>query len=169
MAWSAEIRWAIDGEWLELPPLRLGRIPSGLGTPNRFLTVTHDDRPALRVDLYVWEGFFQEILFNDDHMFVGMGDAVYVVDVTDRSVVTLELDLYFGSFFRLDTGVLVASATKLYRLAANGNVLWETEPLGVDGVIVQDVVDGMVFGAGEWAPPGGWKEFRVSLESGRAV
>jgi hypothetical protein len=169
MAWSAEIRHCIDGEWLQIPPLRLGRVPSGLGTPNRYLTVMHGDRPALRVDLYVWEGCFQEILFIDDQMFVGMGDAVYVVGLADRSVVTLELDLYFGSFFRLDTGVLAASATKLHRLDTNGNVFWETEMLGVDGVIVHDVVDGIVYGAGEWDPPGGWKEFQVSLESGRAV
>src|SRR5262245_18309050 len=115
MAWSAEFRWAIDGEWLQLPPLRLGRSQSGLGPPNRYLTVMDDDRPVLRVDLYVWEGYFQEVLFMDGQMFVGLGDVVYVVGVTDRRVVTLELDDYFGSFFRLDNSVLAASATKLFR------------------------------------------------------
>lgn len=169
MAWSAEIRWTIDGEWLQLPPLRLGSVPPGLGTPNRYLTVLRDEYPALRVDLYVWEGYFQGILFIDDRMFLGMGDVVYVVGVSDGAVATLGVDGYFGSFFRIDDGVLVASATRLHRLDATGNVLWESDPLGVDGVLVDRVEGDMVYGAGEWDSPGGWQDFRVSAENGRAI
>jgi hypothetical protein len=98
-----------------------------------------------------------------------MGNVVYVVHLTERRVVTLEMDGYFGHLYRLDSGVLAASATKLYRLDANGNVLWESEELGVDGVIVDRVVDGIIYGDGEWDPPGGWKEFQVRLENGRTV
>jgi hypothetical protein len=38
-----------------------------------------------------------------------------------------------------------------------------------DGVVVVAIDDNVVLGQGEWDPPGGWRPFQVSLESGETL
>lgn len=46
---------------------------------------------------------------------------------------------------------------------------WTTQRLGIDGVIVDGVANGIIEGQGEWNPPGGWERFRVKLDSGSLI
>ena len=48
----------------------------------------------------------------------------------------------------------------------NGSIVWQSTELGVDGVVVSGVADGVIEGEGEWDPPGGWRRFRILLSSG---
>lgn len=41
--------------------------------------------------------------------------------------------------------------------------------LGIDGVLVTVIDNGVVGGEAELDPPGGWKPFRVDLETGAKV
>jgi len=47
-----ELTLPLDSPWTTMPPLRLGEIPSGLGTADLFIMISADDRPVLRVDWY---------------------------------------------------------------------------------------------------------------------
>lgn len=62
--------------------------------------------------------------------------------------------------------VLVASASELLRFDGAGQLLWRRSGLGIDGVVIHRVQDGEIFGDAEWDPPGGWKSFRLRLDSG---
>jgi len=35
-----------------MEPVRVGRVPAGVGTPARYVTVVEYDKPILRVDVY---------------------------------------------------------------------------------------------------------------------
>jgi hypothetical protein len=167
---------AIESPWTTMPPVRLGKVPSGLGTADLFVTISDNDRPFLRVDLYgdsSEESFtFQDALVWCGRVFVGFGHKVYVID--PKLQVGSEIFLgptsgYFGHFYAAQDYLLVASGESLLRLAPDGKVLWGTSNLGIDGVVVNSVKNGLIEGEGEWDPPGGWKPFLVRLDSGKQV
>jgi hypothetical protein len=166
----------IDPPWTTMRPLRLGRVPSGLGTADLFVTISDDDRPRLRVDLYgdsSSETFtFQDALVWREHVFVGFGHRVYVIDPMKQSgsEILLGTDCgYFGAFYARQDYLLVASGECLLRLSPDGKVLWRALHLGLDGVEVTSVEDGKIQGQGEWDPPGGWKPFNLRLDSGELI
>lgn len=76
------------------------------------------------------------------------------------------VEFYFGSFYPLPDSLLVCSGTRLYRLSPTGELMWTSPELGIDGVIVSEVRDGLILGEGEWDPPGGWLPFQISLATG---
>ena len=167
---------AIDSPWTEMPPLRLGRVPSGLGTADLFITISDGDRALLRVDLYGDSSSqtftFQDALVWCEHVFVGYGHRVYVIDPKKQLASEIFLGTclgYFGAFHAGHDYLLVASGEDLLRLAPDGQVLWSAPNLGFDGVDVKSVVNGLIRGEGEWDPPGGWKPFVLRLDSGELV
>lgn len=162
----------IESPWTEIEPVRLGEVPSALGTPDRYLTVEDDDGLRLRVDIYgsvdecqafeecqVWSGF----------VILGRGEHLYLVEPREPKTAVIELGSYFGHMYPGDGYLLVASAERLIRVQPDGAVLWASGRLGIDGVVVDEVTGGIVKGGGEWDPPGGWCPFRLSLETGRPV
>lgn len=63
-------------------------------------------------------------------------------------------------------GVLVASASELLSFGHDGALQWRSARLGIDGVIVKSLKDGLIDGSGEWDPPGGWQSFRLCAVTG---
>lgn len=51
----------------------------------------------------------------------------------------------------------------------DGRVLWRGDRLGIDGVIIDGVEDGVIHGHAEWHPPGGWRPFHRELADGTSV
>src|ERR1700724_4169256 len=86
---------ALDPPWTTMPPLRLGSVPSGVGTADLFVTISDDDRALLRVDLYgdsSEENFtFQDALVWHDQVFVGFGNSIYVIDPKQQSASEISL------------------------------------------------------------------------------
>jgi hypothetical protein len=163
----------IDSPWTTMPPLRLGKVRSGLGTPDLFVTISDGDRALLRVDLYgdsSSETFtFQDVVVWFERVFVGYGHRVYVIE--PKTQLTSEIFLgtgcgYFGAFYAGQDYLLVASGERLLRLAPDGEILWNTPNLGLDGVNVKSVENGLVQGEGEWDPPSNGKAFVLRLDSG---
>ena len=50
----ARMSGVIDAEWVRVEPVRVGRVPAVVGTPECYVTVAEDDKPALRVDVYAY-------------------------------------------------------------------------------------------------------------------
>jgi hypothetical protein len=166
------ITWidSIDSPWLSMTPSRIGDIPAGLGTPSKFILVELAGRPALRVDAY--PSSEECFVFNDAmlwHSFlvVGWGDCAYLIGIESGAVTKHRLGAYFGHFYVNDDSLLIASCDRLWRIDTDGSVQWKSDTLGIDGVLVSDVDDGVISGQGEWDPPGGWQPFRIMLESGQ--
>jgi hypothetical protein len=170
---------AIESPWTTMPPVRLGKVPAGLGTADLFVTISDDDRPLVRVDIYgdfSSETFtFQDALVWCERVFVGFGHRVFVIDPKTRLASEIFLDEvgegfgYFGDFYAGKDYLLVASGDSLLRLSSDGKVLWSAPNLGLDGVVVTSVQNGTIQGDGEWDPPGGWKPFALRLDSGELL
>jgi hypothetical protein len=150
----------------------LGAVPTGLGTPNVFVTVEVDGKPFLRIDLYADPNHSEtseQVLIWREFVTIGFGHNLHLVHVESRTTTSLDLDSYFGRVYASDECLIVASAERLFRVESDSTVKWTTQRLGIDGVIVDGVVNGIIEGQGEWDPPGGWKRFRVDLDSGSLV
>ncbi len=171
---TAEIEWrsVIDAPWIEMSPARIGAIPSGLGTPDQYILITGSDGQRLRVDAYASS---EELFtFNDakmvgGHLGVGWGHSVYFINCTTREVTSHALAAYFHEMRATSDSLLVTSGERVFRFATDGSLLWRTDPVGVDGVIIDTVENSVIQGQGEWDPPGGWKRFQVHLDSGQLV
>jgi hypothetical protein len=167
---------APNSPWTTMPPLRLGKIPAGLGAADLFVTIRDDDRALLRVDLYAdasYETFgFRDAVVWYDRVLVGFGHRVYVIDPKRQSASQIYLGPfsgYFGHLYASKDYLLVASGDSLLRLAPDGAILWKTPNLGLDGVVVNSVEKGVIQGQGEWDPPGGWKPFVLRFDSGELI
>jgi hypothetical protein len=163
---------SLDAPWTRLEPIRLGRVPTGPATADRFVTLEADRGPLLRVDLYAStnECFaFEEVRVWCDFVVIGWGHHLYLVNPQSRKVSALDLGSYFGHFYPAEECLLVASAERLSRIEPSGSLLWRSDPLGIDGVIVDQIRDGIIKGEGEWDPPGGWRPFRVRLSTGQLL
>jgi hypothetical protein len=160
----------IEPPWTNIEPIRLGTIPTGLGTADRFLTVTTDEGQRLRIDLYASgeNRTFEEAHLWGDNLVIGYGHRLHFIQPTSRKVISIDLGGYFGHLYPTDECMLVASEDRLIRIEPDGKVGWLSEHLGIDGVVVNRVADGLIEGEGEgeWDPPGGWRPFRIRLDSG---
>jgi len=155
-----------------MEPVRLGRVPAGLGAPDRFVAVESGEAALLRVDLYSSsdEAFvFEDVRIWSKFAAIGWGEYVYLVDPRTRQVSTIPLGSHFGHMYPTENHLLVASGERLLSIAPAGNVVWQSEHLGIDGVVVNKVDGEVVQGEGEWGPPGGWRPFSVSLRSGQTL
>jgi len=162
----------IDPPWTQMMPVRLGEVPSGLGTPDRFLTVESEEAPLLRIDLYQSSNecfAFEEVYLWSDFVAIGWGHHLFLVSLRSRQIFDVDLGSYFCHMYPATDYLLVTSAERLFCLALDGSLLWRSGSLGIDGVIVSQVDGGMVQGQGEWDPPGGWRPFSVSLRTGKVV
>lgn len=129
-----------------------------------------------RVDLFasVGQSCYQDVRCIGELVYIGYGQQVAVFSPKTASLASHSLDGYFGHVFttldlespNLGSSVLVASASELLRFDGAGQLLWRRSGLGIDGVVIHRVQDGEIFGDAEWDPPGGWKSFRLRLDSG---
>ena len=79
----------------------------------------------------------------------------------------MELEACFDEFRPEGDRLLVASGEDITCLDDRGTILWRSERLGLDGVVIHSVDNGLISGDGEWDPPGGWRPFVISLSGGR--
>ena len=158
----------VESAWVAMPPLRLGRVPSGLGTADLFVTIEDDDTPILRADLYADQSPFvsQDALIWGERGFVGFGNSVYIIDPKTQSGSALRLGSYFANFYATKEYLLVASGCDLLRFSPLGEVLWKTSGLALDGVVVRRIDECRVTGEGEWDPSSDRKPFVLRHDSG---
>jgi hypothetical protein len=159
----------IHEPWLKMKPIRIGSVPKALGTPDLFFMVIKDKQPLLRVDYYKGDECycFEEAIIWNDHLAIGIGHCVFLVDIESRKVLQWDLGCYFGSFFPQKDYLLAASAQKIQRINPDGTLRWISNDIGIDGVRIDRIEDDIIHGEGEWDPPGGWKPFRVELDTGK--
>lgn len=174
---TTQIEWrtVIDQPWLEMDPVRVGAIPSGLGTADQYILLSDESRPLLRVDAYgdselcqpfshsmVWRGF----------LVIGWGACVYLIDIVSREVTECPLEeheWYCSAIHAGDDYLLAASNERLYRLAPDGSLVWCSERVAIDGIIIDSVEAGVIKGQGECDPPDGWRDFAIYLDTGQLI
>jgi len=168
----ASLSEVIDVGPAPLDPIRVGRVPVALSTPDLYVTVADDDAPILRVDVYAFgpDTFaFQDALLWQGNLLIGFGSHVHAISLRDRSVTTIELGSYYGHMYPTSDYLLIASGERVFRLDAGRSVLWRTDVLAVDGVVIHDPGPPIIRGDAEHDPPGGWQPFAVLASNGHAV
>jgi len=162
------------------PVRRIPRLPVGRGyrpyrDPSITCVVGSDGDAEFAIDVYADTdeySCFQEAVIWGHWSVIGFGHSVYFVDVATRDVRQYWLDSvttacpYFGHLYTGEGFLLVASGSNLWRFDSEAALVWTTQDVGLDGVLVHDVGSGVIRGDGEWDPPGGWLSFRVDLDTG---
>lgn len=173
---TVSMQKAVEPAWLNITSRIVGERGAVTGsTPDSYVTVALQEAPYLRIDVY--GGLepecttFQEALYWRGWIVIGFGERIHLVPITaeDRDIKTLFLGDYFSALYPTDGYLLAASGTRLFRVTVTGEIAWKTEWLGVDGVLVSDIQDGIICGQGEHDPPGGWRPFEVDLATGAVV
>lgn len=160
----------------DLAPVRVGRVAASTGTPDRYAIVKDEsERGILRVDLYAFDASaspFEQVLIWHGNLVVGFEYHVYAVSIADCSVVTVELGLgfgYFGHLYPTPDYLLIASGERLFRMEPDRAILWRTDVLAADGVLVHNCGPPVIVGEAEQDPPGGWAPFAVSAADGHLI
>ena len=65
--------------------------------------------------------------------------------------------------------LFATSASQVYRLTDDGAVKWISKQVGIDGVVLQRIVENRLHGSGEWDPPDGWASFVLDLDTGQSM
>ncbi|GLV59856.1 hypothetical protein KDH_66800 [Dictyobacter sp. S3.2.2.5] len=154
---------------MRLDALPLGDVPRGLGTPSLYCLVGEDDVPVMRIDVYGDPGAFTEAQIWHNWVIIGFADRVHFVSLETRQHQSHPLSGYFGHLYPLQDRLLVASASDLLCFDAQAQLQWISEHLGIDGVVITRVEDTIIYGEGEWDPPGGWRPFQLALCTGHIL
>jgi hypothetical protein len=161
----------IEAEWLSVSAAIIGSPGSGLRTPDLYILVHAPKQRRVRVDLYRASedtSCFEDVRLVGKVLTIGCGHRIHFVEVggEDLAVMSHNLGSYFGHFLYFADSVIVASAERVFRFTAQGSLLWRSDVVGIDGVIVDAVDDERICGKGEWDPPGGWRPFCLDLANG---
>ena len=155
----------VEPPWTTLAPIALGE-----GGLKGHLLVEKDGAPCVRFELRKstgaesWSG--PEAVFWNGVFAIGFAERVYFVNPDGTRINRIALDEYFCGFHAGEDGLLVATGGRVLRLDERGGVVWRSGRLALDGVVIRTVRDGVVFGDGEWDPPGGWRPFALALSDG---
>lgn len=159
----------IGPPWTGMSPRLLGEVPATPGTPDLHALISAAGKPQLRFDLYrgsreyhcfqqaaIWHGF----------VVIGFAERLHLLEIQSRRHLEFKLGSYFGSFWLEETFLLAASAEQVFCIGSDGALRWRSPQLGIDGVVMHEVINLVLHGSGEWDPPGGWREFCLSLADG---
>jgi hypothetical protein len=157
----------VDGPWQKLDPISVGRTSN---SPDTCILVERHEQPFARIDIDDWHvGPFTDAVIWKRYVVIGFGEWVYLVDPSTREKHSFQCDGYFGHLYPLEEFVLVASADDLFSINENAELVWRSTGLAIDGVVVNHVENGVIYGEGEWDPPGDWREFKLSLADGQSI
>jgi hypothetical protein len=168
----------VINQWNSVSGITIGK-PSNVEYQNIRVGIFKNDNKYLVLNIYAYQECicFKSVEIIENTIVIGFGEQVYFFDVETQVLVSHKLDGYFGyiylpSDFDLHENafsVIVASATSLHHYTRQGNELWKSELLGIDGVIINSVNPPVIHASGEWDPPGGWKDVAINSGDGSKI
>ncbi|MDZ4773277.1 MAG: hypothetical protein SGI72_09105 [Planctomycetota bacterium] len=163
----------VRAKWTSLPAVRIGTPPTGSVEVTMCVVVRKGGEALMRID---YHGDQNEYSFVDEWIewrglvVLGAGENVHLISLVDHSLVTHRLGEDFGNYFAalhpLADRLYVTSGAQVFRIDPARNLVWASDPVGLDGVILSDCEGPILRGDGEWGPPGGWKPFAISADTG---
>jgi hypothetical protein len=112
---------------------------------------------------------FKEVWISGSTLAVGHEEYCYLYDLKSmKHIVTIAMDSYFGHLYVYGRIFYITDACKLIAVDELGEILWKSEELGIDGVVIKKIEDSKIYGEGEWDPPGGWVNFILDLKTGKS-
>lgn len=128
------------------------------------------DSPYLAIEIapQTWNPFNTECFFH--HYFcIGNGKEVYFVNLYTQEMNVLSCDMYFGYFYKNKNKLYVASNSQLFCFSSNCQLLWESEKIAIDGVIVNEFLSDCIIVSCEIDPPNHWIEYQLSIYTGAVL
>ncbi|WP_347254833.1 hypothetical protein [Leminorella grimontii] len=132
---------------------------------------------ALDTDGWILEQCFKEIKVNQSTVAILHGMHVHLFDVETHNVTSISLDDYVGNLYsipdvysdELTENFIVTTFEYTFFINIKTGIKWRSEPCAVDGVLIHDIKENIIYGSGEWDPPGGWVPFTLDLNTGRFI
>lgn len=104
----------------------------------------------------------------ESYVIIGYGDRFVIFDLESKNKkYETTFSGYFSSFEIYEKDVYVASESELLRICLTGELIWTSECIGIDGVVISEITEGEIKGEGEHDPPGGWKPFIIDRKTGK--
>ena len=100
---------------------------------------------------------------------IGSGNEVYFIHLQTGKIKTVSCDMYFGSFHIHKDRLYIASSSRLFCFDSDCELVWKSEEIAVDGVIVNDFSETALSVSCETDPPGGWISCQLSLYNGELL
>lgn len=145
--------------------------------PSYRLKVQNIEKEEIIISIYLGmeTDCFRDIKDSKSSVIFGVGEHVYCYSRRSNTILSKKLDGYFGYLYPaqdieseyFEENVLVSDASSLMLMSHEGKVLWKAENLGIDGVVVNSIQKNIIYGEGEFDPPGGWEEFKINLKNGK--
>lgn len=134
-------------------------------------------KAILRIDLhdYSCTESFSAIFCNAHRVFIGYNDYVLIISPHQKSFKKIELNGYFSAIYsddedhELGQDLLIASADRLTRVSALGEIIWKSANIAEDGIVVHRVKNQVIEASCEMAPPGGWQSLQLDFKNGQVL
>jgi hypothetical protein len=98
---------------------------------------------------------------------IGLSGFFYLYDLSTETVILfIDFNGYFCEFKISEEYLLVAYNSGIYCLTKFGQIKWHNNNLGLDGIFINNVENGKVYGSEQIDPPDGWTDFILSLHTG---
>ncbi|MDC9817889.1 hypothetical protein PRK99_00705 [Pectobacterium polonicum] len=167
-----------------IPRIDINPFSRGAKKRQRVLICKHDEPMILLYiyvevddDGYLLEQCFRECLLNENKIALLYGQHVHLFDTVSYEVKSLYLHDYVGHLYPLpaisssvlSNTFLVTTFLYTFLINVDSGIIWQSKQCAIDGVVIDDVQDNVIYGSGEWDPPGGWEPFRLSLSTGHFI
>jgi len=110
---------------------------------------------------------FDDIQFFGDFITIGFGNSVYFFNLKTWGFYHYSLNGYFSSLHIEQEHFYVCSASDIVCFNNQAELMWCSDPLGVDGVQIGQVTAEIISGSAECDPPDGWEDFEISAIDGK--
>jgi hypothetical protein len=148
-----------------------------VGSPNYQVIIYADKEPIYLLKIYLFDeaDCFHEVKYSNNYIVIGCGEKVHFFSIENKNIQSYELNDYFGHLYPshdieandIKNNIYVASASRLFKFSPSGQLEWKSEILGIDGVVIYEIEENLIRGAGEFDPPGGWMKFGVRVNDGK--
>lgn len=133
------------------------------------LTIYHLDQPVtilhIRYSYATWDRKEAIKFFN--FIAVGLSGFFCLYNLsTKRFVLFIDLKGYFYSLSIANEYLLLAYHSGIYCITKFGEIKWHNFDVGLDGITIDEIKDGKIYGSEQIDPPDGWSDFVLDLETG---
>lgn len=136
-----------------------------------YIVVNNDeDQQVFEIRYEYHTGSFKEALLIGNLLAIGFEDYFYLYDtVLNELMLKVKMEWYFGYLFYHDNLFYVADSCHVFCITKNGDIIWETENLAIDGVVIDKFTEEKIYGQGEHDPPNGWINFILDIKTGQTL
>ncbi|MBP6120769.1 MULTISPECIES: hypothetical protein [Providencia] len=126
-------------------------------------------------DGYVLEQCFKEIKINQEIVAILHGVHVHLYNLETGSTYSVAFNDYVGHIYstpnihsnKLTSDFIVTTFQYAFLVNINSGIKWRSPQCAIDGVIIHEIDNDIIYGSGEWDPPGGWEPFQLDIYTGK--